>query len=138
MRKLSNAPETQTKPAKRLRLDRTQVSLILGFVTVGLVLALGLLGLSQAADAKPRAYVFNEGSGDISIIDTEAQEVIVTVDVGLRIRWFSSRFFDGKRVWAVDADKQKAEVIVFDPWTLKTLKLKTLKRKSRKTSSPWK
>lgn len=41
MRKLSNAPETQTKPAKRLRLDRTQVSLILGFVTVGLVLALG-------------------------------------------------------------------------------------------------
>ena len=88
----------------------------------GLLVALGLVGLVHAADAKPRAYVFNEGSGDISIIDTEAQEVIVTVDVGLRIRWFSSRFFDGKRVWAVDADKQKAEVIVFDPWTLKTLK----------------
>ena len=88
----------------------------------GLFLALGLSGLVQTAEAKPRAYVFNDGSGDISIIDTEAQEVIVTVDVGLRIRWFSSRFFDGKRVWAVDADPRKAEVVVFDPWTLKTLK----------------
>lgn len=91
-------------------------------LTGGLVVALGLFGLAPAADAKTYAYVFNEGSGDISIIDTEARETITTIDVGLRIRWFSSRFFDGKRVWAVDGDPQKAEVIVFDPWTLKTLK----------------
>ena len=109
-------------PRRNHRANRRKPPSPMSALVGGLVLALGLLGLSQAADAKPRAYVFNEGSGDISIIDTEAQEVIVTVDVGLRIRWFSSRFFDGKRVWAVDADKQKAEVIVFDPWTLKTLK----------------
>ena len=79
-------------------------------------------GLGREANAKTYAYVFNEGSGDISIIDTEAQEVTATVDAGLRIRWFSSRFFDGKRVWTIDADFENAEVIVFDPWTLQTLK----------------
>ncbi|MCZ6699692.1 MAG: hypothetical protein O7D94_12235, partial [Planctomycetota bacterium] len=79
-------------------------------------------GLGRDADAKTYAYVFNEGSGDISIIDTAAQEVTATVDAGLRIRWFSNRFFDGKRVWTIDADFENAEVIVFDPWTLQTLK----------------
>ncbi len=104
-------PNTKPKPQSRMAAP-------IG----GLLLALGLFGFPLAADAKTRAYVFNEGSGDISIIDTEAQEVIVTVDVGLRIRWFSSRFFDGRRVWTVDDDPRKAEVVVFDPWTLKTLK----------------
>ncbi len=79
-------------------------------------------GLGQGSDAKTYAYVFNEGSGDISIIDTEIQEVTATVEAGLRIRWFSNRFFDGKRVWTIDADFENAEVIVFDPWTLQTLK----------------
>ena len=87
-----------------------------------LLCALVLFGFPDSTRAKTYAYVFNIGSGDVSIIDTEAQEVIVTVDVGLRIRWFASRFFDGKRVWATDADLKKAEVVVFDPWTLKTLK----------------
>ena len=87
-----------------------------------LIVALILVSIAAAAAAKTRAYVFNDGSGDISIIDTETHEVIVTVDVGLRIRWFSSRFFDGKRVWGVDADRSKAEAIVFDPWKLKELK----------------
>ncbi len=87
---------------------------------------MALFGLSGSAAAKTYAYVFNIGSGDISIIDTEAQEVIDTVDAGLRIRWFSSRFFDGKRVWTVDADLKKAEVVVFDPWSLKTLKRITI------------
>ncbi len=87
-----------------------------------LLCILGLFGLSGSAEAKTYAYVFNIGSGDISVIDTEAQEVIETVDAGLHIRWFASRFFDGKRVWATDADLKKAEVVVFDPWTLKTLK----------------
>ncbi len=78
-------------------------------------------GVGQAANAKIFAYVFNEGSGDISIIDIETQEVTATVDAGLRIRWFSNRFFDGKRVWTVDADFKNAAVIVFDPWTLQTI-----------------
>ncbi|MCZ6848334.1 MAG: hypothetical protein O7F75_05750, partial [Alphaproteobacteria bacterium] len=80
------------------------------------------VGLGLAANAKTFAYVFNEGSGDISIIDTETQEVTATVNAGLRIRWFSNRFFDGKRVWTIDADFENAEVIVFDPWTLQTIK----------------
>ena len=79
-------------------------------------------GVGQAANAKTFAYVFNEGSGDISIIDIGTQEVTATVDAGLRIRWFSNRFFDGKRVWTIDADFENAEVIVFDPWTLQTIK----------------
>lgn len=88
----------------------------------GLLAVLAVIGFTVSAEAKTYGYVFNIGSGDVSIIDTETQEVIVTVDVGLRIRWFASRFFDGKRVWATDADLKKAEVVVFDPWTLKTLK----------------
>jgi len=79
-------------------------------------------GVGQAANDKIFAYVFNEGSGDISIIDIETQEVTTTVDAGLRIRWFSNRFFDGRRVWTVDADSKNAEAIVFDPWTLQTIK----------------
>ncbi len=80
------------------------------------------VGVGQAANAKTFAYVFNEGSSDISIIDLETQEVTATVGAGLRIRWFSNRFFDGKRVWTIDADFENAEVIVFDPWTLQTIK----------------
>jgi len=77
--------------------------------------------VEQAANAKTFAYVFNEGSNNISIIDIETQEMTATVDAGLRIRWFSNRFFDGKRVWTIDADFKNAEVIVFDPWTLQTI-----------------
>ncbi|MEE8624838.1 MAG: hypothetical protein V3T19_05820, partial [Acidiferrobacterales bacterium] len=40
------------------------------------------LCFSVSAEAKTYTYVFNIGTGDVSIIDTEAQEVIVTVDVG--------------------------------------------------------
>lgn len=87
-----------------------------------LVFALALFGLSGSAAAKTYAYVFNIGSGDVSVIDTDTQEVVDTVDADLRVRWFSSRFFDGTLVWTVDADMDKAEVVVFDPWTLKTLK----------------
>jgi YVTN family beta-propeller protein len=79
-------------------------------------------GLGRAADVKTYVYVFNEGSSNISIIDTKTQKVRATIDAGLRIRWFSNRFFDGKRVWTVDADFENAQVIVFDPWTLQTLK----------------
>ena len=79
-------------------------------------------GVAPAANAKTFAYVFNEGSGDISIIDIETQEVTATVDAGVRIRWFSNRFFDGKRIWTIDADFENAEVVVFDPWTLQTIK----------------
>ena len=89
---------------------------------IGLFAILGAIGFSNSADAKTYAYVFNIGSGDVSIIDTDAQEVIVTVDVGIRVRWFASRFFDGKRVWATYADLKKAEVVVFDPWILRILK----------------
>ena len=78
--------------------------------------------VEKAANPKTFAYVFNEGSSNISIIDIETQEMIATVDAGLRIRWFSNRFFDGKRVWTIDADFKNAEVIVFDPWTLQTIK----------------
>lgn len=101
---------------KSCRLPRMMLAVVgaLVYVLVG-------LGQSRPAQANFYAYVFNVESGDVSIIDTEAQEVIVTVDVGLAIRWFSSRFFDGHRVWAVDGDMAKAEVVVFDPWTLKTL-----------------
>lgn len=48
--------------------------------------------------------------------------MLETVHLGLRIRWFSNRFFDGQRVWTVDADLENAEVIVFDPWALQTLR----------------
>ncbi len=87
-----------------------------------LLCTLAVFGLSHPADAKTYAYVFNIGSGDVSIIDTETQEVVETIDAGLRIRWFASRFYDGRRAWATDADMKKAEVVVFDPRTLKTLK----------------
>ncbi len=87
-----------------------------------LLCILGLFGLSGSAEAKTYAYVFNIGSGDVSVIDTEVQEVIETVDTGLRIRWFASRFFDGKRVWSTDADLKKAEVVVIDTRTYEVVR----------------
>lgn len=104
------------------RQTRRKQGNLVGAPMRGLLAVLAIIGFTVSAEAKTYAYVFNIGSGDISVIDTEVHEVIDTVDVGLRIRWFSSRFFDGKRVWATDADMKKAEVVVFDPWTLKTLK----------------
>jgi YVTN family beta-propeller protein len=88
----------------------------------GLVLAIAAFGLTGRAEAKVFAYVFDDQFGKVSVIDLNTRKLIATRDVGLRIRWFSSRFFDGKRVWAVDGDPNKAEIVVFDPWTLKTLK----------------
>ena len=44
------------------------------FSVRGLLVALALCCVATAADAKTRAYVFNDGSGDISIIDTEAPD----------------------------------------------------------------
>lgn len=89
---------------------------------VGVAAALVALGLAGPVNAKTMAYVFDAASGNVSVIDTETNEVTGTRDANLRIRWFSTRFFDGKRVWAVDGDMKKAEVVVFDPWTLRTLK----------------
>jgi YVTN family beta-propeller protein len=93
----------------------------MGALIGGVCLALACFGLALSAEAKTYAYIFHDATGQVSVIDTDVHEVIVTVDVGLRVRWFASRFFDGKRVWAVDGDPDKAEVVVFDPWTLRTL-----------------
>ena len=40
-----------------------------------LLYVLALFGHFSSVDAKTYAYVFNIGSGDVSVIDTEAQEV---------------------------------------------------------------
>ena len=87
-----------------------------------LALILALAALAMPAHAKPNAYVFNVGSGTISVIDTDSQIVINTVTTDLKIRWFSSRFYDGRHVWAVDGNMKKAEVIVFNPQTFETVK----------------
>ncbi len=105
------------------RTNRLRTWMLYGPLLIGLAWGIALVGVPRQAEAaeKAYAYVFNMGSGDVSIIDTDSHEVFKTVNAGLHIRWFSSRFFDGKRIWAVDGDMQKAEVVVFDPWTLKTL-----------------
>ena len=103
----------------RLLVCMLHQSLVIG---MGCVMGFsGVQGQAEATEKQAHAYVFNMGSGQVSIIDTDSHKVIKTVDAGLRIRWFSSRFFDGKRIWAVDGDMQKAEVVVFDPRTLNTL-----------------
>ncbi len=55
-----------------------------------LVFGCGLLVMATSAQAKPHAYVFNVGSGTVSVIDTEAQKVVDTIDAGLRVKWFSA------------------------------------------------
>ena len=57
-----------------------------------LLCVLALFGHSSSVEAKTYAYVFNIGSGDVSVIDTDAQEVVDAVDVGLWVFWFSIRF----------------------------------------------
>ncbi len=50
-----------------------------------LLCVLALFGHSSSVEARTYACVFNVGSGDVSIIDSEAQEVADTVDVGHRV-----------------------------------------------------
>lgn len=91
-------------------------------LVIALLTCANIFGLTLPAGAETFAYVFDDTSGVVTLIDTDSQQVVDRRDAGLRIRWFASRFFDGKRVWAVDGDPDKAEIVVFDPWTLTTLK----------------
>jgi PQQ-dependent catabolism-associated beta-propeller protein len=62
----------------------------------GLSLGLAMILLASAvASAQPSVYVTNERSGDVSVIDTLANRVISTIEVGKRPRGIRARS-DGK------------------------------------------
>ena len=46
------------------------------------VLAIGLVAMASTAEAKPFAYVTNQGANTVSVIDTDTNAVVVTVPVG--------------------------------------------------------
>jgi YVTN family beta-propeller protein len=52
------------------------------FMALWAVLAMGLGLMARPAAAAPFAYVANEGSANVSVIDTATNKVVATVPVG--------------------------------------------------------
>ena len=87
-----------------------------------LVMALSIATLSTAVLAAPFAYVPNEKSGTLSVIDTETDTVVADIKAGDKPRGLAVSK-DGKIVYVsdqphnalvlVDVDKREATVIPF-------------------------
>lgn len=62
-------------------------------------------------------YVFNVGSKDVTIVDTEKNEVIETRPIGVSVRSLSNEqdFFDGTSIWTYDFPKNQLAVLTIDP-----------------------
>ena len=69
------------------------------------------------AGAPVHAYVFNVGSQDVTIIDTDSNEVVGTKPLGASVRWLSNEqdFWDGRRVWTYEIVDGMVELIAIDP-----------------------
>ena len=65
----NNHHESRAAPARR-------------FMALWAVLAMGLGLMARPAVAAPFAYVANEGSANVSVIDTATNKVVATVPVG--------------------------------------------------------
>lgn len=75
-----------------------------------LLCILGLFGLSGSAEAKTYAYVFNIGSGDVSVIDTRTYEVVRRTPVG-EFPCDITLSLDGRLAFEVDRDQDTLSVI---------------------------
>lgn len=74
-------------------------------ITLTCSLAAALAGAPSAADAAPLAYVPNQKSGTISVIDTAADAVVKTLSANGAL---------GKRLQAIDADAKGEAIYVVD------------------------
>src|SRR5215831_2094866 len=75
-----------------------------------LLLATGCWLLATTAFAQPRAYVTNEKSDELSVIDTATDKVIATVKVGQRPRGVTVSP-DGKRVYTANGNSNDLSVV---------------------------
>jgi YVTN family beta-propeller protein len=77
--------------------------------TIVMVLAL-VGGWISSATSEPKAYVTNEKSNDISVIDTAMDKVVATMPVGERPRGIHLSP-DGKRVYVALGDEDRIAVV---------------------------
>ena len=75
---------------------------------VVLLFALLTLFFGAPAAAEPNAYVVNEGSGTVSIIETQTDEVSATIKVGERPRGLAMSS-DGARLYVSHQDGRLSE-----------------------------
>ena len=93
------------------------------FSTPLLVIAVWLAAVAEARGAElvrpgapVYAYVFNIGSRDVTIIDTDSNEVVGTKPLGASVRWLTNEqnFWDGRRVWTYELAGGMVELIAID------------------------
>ena len=74
-------------------------------------MVLALVGmLASAASPQPKAYVTNERSNDLSVIDSATDKVIATIPVGERPRGIRLSP-DGQRVYVALGDEDRIAVV---------------------------
>jgi YVTN family beta-propeller protein len=74
------------------------------------VLAIGLGAMASTAEAAPFTYVTNQGSNNVSVIDTATNAVVVTVPVGNNPYGVAGTP-DGKHVYVTNSDSNNGSVI---------------------------
>jgi YVTN family beta-propeller protein len=74
------------------------------------VLAIGLGAMASTAEAAPFTYVTNQGSNNVSVIDTATNAVVVTVPVGNNPYGVAGTP-DGKHVYVTNSDSNNVSVI---------------------------
>ena len=89
---------------RRLTLGRRSLLALVSWVLVFIV------GVSPVAPAGPLAYVTNEKSDDVSVIDTATNKVVRTIKVGKRPRGVAISP-DGQRVYISNGNSDSVSVI---------------------------
>jgi YVTN family beta-propeller protein len=78
------------------------------------VLAIGLVAMTSTAEAAPFAYVTNQGSNNVSVIDTATNAVVVTIAVGNNPYGMTGTP-DGKHVYVTNSASNTVSVIDTEP-----------------------
>lgn len=93
---------------------------------IAAVLAVGLLSMGAWGAARSRLlYVFNVGSKDVSIIDTESNTNVGTKKLGAAVRWLSNEqdFYDGRLAWTYeDLDDGQVDMLAIDLAAMRVIK----------------
>src|SRR5882724_4856955 len=101
------AMNPQVFARKRLRV----VPLLRSYVVPSIIMTLAFANIWVASAAsKPKAYITNEKSNDISVIDTATYKVAATVPVGERPRGIRLSP-DGKRLYVALGDEDRIAVV---------------------------
>lgn len=71
--------------------------------------------------AGSQGVVFNTASADVTLFDTQSNEVAGSKPTNAVVRWLSNeqRYWDGRHIWTYDYPDNEVRVVAIDPKTFK-------------------